>query len=115
MNNAQQIGESIRLLRLQKGYSQEQLALQAGVNTSHLGQIERGDKNPTIKTLNKIATGLDTTLEHLMFNTVKNTKELINKNAILTLISQDDIKQLIIDTMKANTAMCPSKDDDNRR
>ncbi|KQN96200.1 helix-turn-helix domain-containing protein [Paenibacillus sp. Leaf72] len=113
MNNARQIGENIRLLRSQKGYSQEQLALHAGVNTSYLGQIERGDKNPTINTLNKIAAGLDTTLEQLMFNTVTNTKGLINKNAILTVISQDDLRQLIVDTMKANATTCQSKNDDN--
>ncbi|RFT99985.1 hypothetical protein DX902_00010 [Paenibacillus jamilae] len=75
--------------------------------------MEGGDKNPTIKTLNKIATRLDTTLEQLMFNTVTNTKDLINKNAILTVISQDDLRQLITDTMKANTTTCQSKNVDN--
>lgn len=35
------IGESIRLHRLKNGMSQEQLALNAGVNTSYIGQIER--------------------------------------------------------------------------
>lgn len=47
------IGESIRLHRLKNGMSQEQLALNAGVNTSYIGQIERGEKNPTIKVLEK--------------------------------------------------------------
>ncbi|MDR0232616.1 MAG: helix-turn-helix domain-containing protein [Dysgonamonadaceae bacterium] len=54
MNNIEFIGGSIRILRTGKGPSQEQLALNAGVNTSYIGQIERGEKNPTIKTLEKI-------------------------------------------------------------
>jgi transcriptional regulator with XRE-family HTH domain len=59
LNNIEFIGESIRILRTGKGLSQEQLALNAGVNTSYIGQIERGEKNPTIKTLEKIAVALE--------------------------------------------------------
>ncbi|MEK3759598.1 helix-turn-helix transcriptional regulator [Paenibacillus sp. FSL P4-0338] len=49
MNNIEFIGENIRILRLKNGFSQEQLALSAGVNTSYIGQFERGEKNPTIQ------------------------------------------------------------------
>ncbi|EAO9488579.1 tyrosine-type recombinase/integrase [Brevibacillus invocatus] len=51
MKNMEAIGESIRLHRLKNGMSQEQLALSAGVNTSYIGQIERGENNPTIRIL----------------------------------------------------------------
>lgn len=54
MSNIESIGENIRLVRIKRGLSQEQLALNAGVNTSYIGQIERGEKNPTIKTLEKL-------------------------------------------------------------
>ncbi|MBT2293448.1 helix-turn-helix transcriptional regulator [Paenibacillus albidus] len=49
MNSIESIGENIRILRLKSGFSQEQLALSAGVNPAYIGQIERGEKNPTIK------------------------------------------------------------------
>ncbi|MEK4346512.1 helix-turn-helix domain-containing protein [Paenibacillus sp. FSL P4-0184] len=55
MNSIESIGESIRILRLKNGFSQEQLALSAGVNTSYIGQIERGEKNPTIKIIEQIS------------------------------------------------------------
>lgn len=58
-----QIGNNIRALRKAKGLSQEQLALRADINASYLGQVERGEKNPTIDVLNKIADALHTPLE----------------------------------------------------
>lgn len=61
-----QIGENIRLTRKSKGLSQEQLALRAEINASYMGQVERGEKNPTIEVLGKIATALNTSLEQLV-------------------------------------------------
>lgn len=53
------VGEQIRILRQNRGLSQEQLALRANLNTTFLGQVERGIKKPTIETLEKIVTALD--------------------------------------------------------
>lgn len=102
MSTIQNIGEKIRMLRLQKGLSQEQLALHAGLNTSYLGQVERGEKNPTIKTLDKIACGLDTLIENLIANSEQRNGTSKDKNAVLTVITSDDLRQLIIDTIKNN-------------
>jgi transcriptional regulator with XRE-family HTH domain len=104
MNTAQSIGEKIRFLRLKKGLSQEQLALHAGINTSYLGQVERGEKNPTIKTLEKIAGGLDTTLENLIVHTIQCAETSTEKKTVLTVLSSDELKQIIIDTIKSNAA-----------
>ncbi|MDQ6422345.1 helix-turn-helix transcriptional regulator [Paenibacillus sp. LHD-117] len=60
------IGENIRLVRKSKGLSQEQLALRAEINASYMGQVERGEKNPTIDVLGKIASALQTPLEQLV-------------------------------------------------
>ncbi|WP_168122782.1 helix-turn-helix transcriptional regulator [Paenibacillus sp. HB172176] len=62
----QQIGENIRIIRKTKGLSQEQLALRAEINASYMGQVERGEKNPTIEVLGKIASALQTPLEKLV-------------------------------------------------
>ncbi|MFC3746793.1 helix-turn-helix domain-containing protein [Paenibacillus sp. GCM10012306] len=66
MNSIESIGENIRISRLKNGLSQEQLALNAGVNTSYIGQIKRGKKNPTIKTLDKISKALGIALIDLL-------------------------------------------------
>ncbi|HEV2727815.1 MAG TPA: helix-turn-helix transcriptional regulator, partial [Solirubrobacterales bacterium] len=40
------LGKTVRELRLEKGMTQEQLALGAGVHRSYIGLIERGQRNP---------------------------------------------------------------------
>ncbi|MCM3630022.1 helix-turn-helix domain-containing protein [Paenibacillus glycanilyticus] len=60
------IGENIRAIRKQKGFSQEQLALRAEINGSYMGQVERGEKSPTIDVLSKIAHALQCPLEQLV-------------------------------------------------
>lgn len=59
------VGEKIRALRQHRDLSQEKLAFKAGMNTSYIGQVERGEKSATIVSLEKIATALDVDLENL--------------------------------------------------
>ncbi|MBH5317247.1 helix-turn-helix transcriptional regulator [Paenibacillus sp. GSMTC-2017] len=67
------IGDNIRVCRKSKGFSQEQLALRADINASYMGQVERGEKNPTIDVLSKIAIALQTPLEKIV--NVENNQE----------------------------------------
>ena len=60
------LGNAIRQVRKEKGMSQEQLALLAGVDRSHLGRIERADNEIAFLLLVKIAKALDVTVEQLM-------------------------------------------------
>ncbi|MDD3253350.1 MAG: helix-turn-helix transcriptional regulator [Lachnospiraceae bacterium] len=55
-------GTRIRDLRKAKHMSQEELAFKASISPAHLGQIERAQKNPTLKTINEIANALDVPL-----------------------------------------------------
>lgn len=52
------IGYQIKEKRLQKEMSQEELAKKAGIDQSDLSKIERGNLNPSVKMLKKIAKGL---------------------------------------------------------
>ena len=54
-----ELGNQIRELRKSKGLSQEQLALQAEVDRSYVGGIERGERNVSFLTLVKIADCLE--------------------------------------------------------
>ena len=60
-----QLGARIRYLRQQKGFSIEDLALEAEINRNYLGDLERGSRNPTLIILNKIAKALDVDLPTL--------------------------------------------------
>jgi transcriptional regulator with XRE-family HTH domain len=52
------LGERIRETRKVKGLSQEDLAYEAEVDRSYMGGIERGQRNPSFKTLCTIASTL---------------------------------------------------------
>jgi transcriptional regulator with XRE-family HTH domain len=52
------VGENLKRLRNQRGYSLEKLAQQSGVSRAMLGQIELGQSAPTINVLWKVARGL---------------------------------------------------------
>lgn len=51
-------GERVRALRESKGYSQEEFAAHASVHRTYMGGIERGERNPTLTTICKIAAAL---------------------------------------------------------
>lgn len=57
-NFQEQLGSRLRHFRITKKYSIEELAHKAGLNPAHLGKIERGEKNFTIKSLNRIVEAL---------------------------------------------------------
>lgn len=62
------IGERLKEFRSQYTLSQEQLALRAGITTAYLGQIERGEKNPTVVTVGKICAALGISLSDFFSN-----------------------------------------------
>ena len=56
MGNCQKsFGITIRLLRLSRKLKQEQLAEKSGLSLRHIKSIERGLSDPTLSTLEKIA------------------------------------------------------------
>lgn len=48
-------GEALRRVRLAAGMTQEQLALEAGVQRNFISLIETGQNQPTINTIAKLA------------------------------------------------------------
>lgn len=59
------IGQRIRNNRIHKGYSQEQLAELANCHPTYIGQLERGEKNATLESIQKVAQALDVPLSQL--------------------------------------------------
>lgn len=57
-----QIGQVIRSLRVEKGWSQETLAHEASMVTSHVSRIERGDRQLSITKLSALAAALGTSV-----------------------------------------------------
>lgn len=65
MDSNKQLGMRIKYLRNIKHWSQEDLALEANVNKNYISDLERGQRNPTVKILEKIARALDISLSEL--------------------------------------------------
>lgn len=53
------LGVAIRAMRKSLGKSQETLADDAGIDRSHMGKIERGERNVTYLNLARIAGAMD--------------------------------------------------------
>jgi len=64
------LGQKIKQLRQEKGYSQIFLEKRSGVNSKLLSKYENGRILPTADTLRKIAEGLDISADYLIFNNV---------------------------------------------
>ena len=77
------VGENIKRIRKGKKLSMERLAAEAGVSRSMLGQIERGEANPSVGLLGKLASALKVPAEELLenddFQPLLELRELDNK------------------------------------
>lgn len=103
------IGERIKKLREQKGYSITELAELANVSKSYLSYIERNlNKNPSIHFLMKLVKPLDVSIDFLLTGIdqegkdLHSGKELLDKEwksiiekAIKDGMNKDDFKEYI--------------------
>ena len=86
----------IRTFRNAQGISLEELSFKADLNAAHLGQIERGLRNPTIETLNRIATALDISFYELIGSVEEVPQKQPETNEIKRKIDeQKDILRII--------------------
>ncbi len=60
------VGGNIARWRRERGLSQEEVAHRVGVTVSYFGQIERGQRNPTIGVLARVAEALGVELVRLL-------------------------------------------------
>ncbi len=99
------IGEKIKTFRKIAGLTQQELAENVGVSRSHLASIETGKYQPSIETLNIIASGLGVKSSDIIndddtvskkANTIKNNLNELRQLKELTL---GDVAKIINDTI----------------
>lgn len=62
------IGKNIKNYRKEKGWSQDELAKKTGMSKISIGNYERGNRCPTVETLQKIADAFEVPVNHLINN-----------------------------------------------
>ena len=58
MDVVQLLGTNVRRHRKLKGMTQEQLALEAGMERSYVSDLERGTRSPSVRALGRLADAL---------------------------------------------------------
>jgi len=93
------LGRRIRSLRNVKGWTQQELGNQANVNYKFIGEIERGQQNPSFSVLAKIATALEVDLPELLRfeQEISDRKEIETRiREILKTIPNDALRQILM-------------------
>jgi repressor LexA len=86
------IGDNIKSIRQQKGFTQKELAAKAHISRSYLADLENNRYNPSIDTLESISKALETSLINLMenkFNKTLDINQLKESVSIYDAINKD--------------------------
>ncbi|PQP84182.1 XRE family transcriptional regulator [Paenibacillus sp. PCH8] len=84
----QLIGTRIRAIRNAKGLTQQKLADIAGLDYRYIGALERGERNFSIDTLEKVLVALDVSINELMYLENKtNSVEILRREVIDQIVS----------------------------
>lgn len=103
------VGARIKTLRTQMGLSQVELAERAKSQDTYIGEIERGNRNISLKMLAKIADALEVSIDELFeFGDIKETEGMLQQQQLIEIVksklesrSMEDIRlvQRILDDL----------------
>lgn len=65
MDIKKKFGETVKRLRLEKGLSQEALALEADIDRTYIPGIEKGERNVSITIIEKLAKALNVSISSM--------------------------------------------------
>jgi transcriptional regulator with XRE-family HTH domain len=86
------LGQRIRELRTEQGYSQEGFADKCGVHRTFMGTVERGESNLSFQNILKVATALGVTLSSL-FMDIEAKAKVLPANPVGTSTSSESQKE----------------------
>ena len=93
------LGRRIRSLREVRTWTQQELGEKADINYKFLGEIERGQQNPSFQILVKIATALDVELPELfrLEPEITEREEVMKRiTEILESLNDDGLRQVLL-------------------
>lgn len=90
------IGQRIKEVRREKGWSQERLSEEIDVTTVYISRVERGSTIINLKRLAQISKALDTNLEYLVGGTATEAPNYLDKELYEILLTCTPAKQRLI-------------------
>lgn len=88
------LGNAIKSTRFARGMSQEQLAARAGLHRTYVSDVERGARNPSLESVQKLAQALELSLPTLLQGTLKD-------RALIEILLVEDDPQDVALTLRA--------------
>ncbi len=109
-NPYQQVGKRVRSYREQCGLTQAQLAEKTELSDNYIGLIERGLKQPSLHTLNRIAKVLEIELCELVKKAPEGTEEAESLQQLRKLLNKKSFNSAklllaLYKTIQENTAI----------
>jgi len=95
------LGKKIKEERMEKGYTQEELGEKIDSTGAYIGQIERGERNPSMAKIILIAEALSISLDYLTGNFCFKESESIDGKIVYELKdATNKQKEMMIDIIK---------------
>ena len=79
------LGQKIRGLRTLHHFSQADLAELIDVSTNYIGQIERGDRKPSIETLVTLCNVLGTSMDYILSDSLTTNEDQLIHDIVIRL------------------------------
>lgn len=99
--NYMDLGQRIREERQKLNLTQEKLSEAINVSSAYIGQIERGERCPTLETLIKLSNCLGVSIDYLLRESIEpSSTNLSNLWVQLTQELSHDEKEMIIEMVK---------------
>ena len=99
MVDYEKMGKRIKYKRQGKNMNQEEIARQVQISPSYYGNIERGNRVPSVDTLVAIANVLEVGTDFLLADslTIANPQRTEQETRVLTRFLRDRVEELIYD------------------
>ena len=94
------VGHRIQSLRLERGWTQEQLAEYADLHVSYISTLEKGKKNPSIEVISRLSSAFQLTLSEIL-SAAPSVRRGIRKR-----VEQEEVETLLKDFSNKLLSIC---------
>jgi transcriptional regulator with XRE-family HTH domain len=91
------LGERLKSEREKQGLTQQALAVKANTKQDYIAQIERGSRNPSLRTFMNILFGLDISADYLIYGNDTKAKDMeVLIRDIVSFLSRRSVESVIV-------------------